>query len=554
MSVQTHGYIGFTGLSTDTKPNTGVVIGSTFFETDSYKTWTWKYDTVSSTWTWVDDQEDIEELMLSITYSSLSTLASAGRLIAGRKYRITDYSSIYQQPYTDIVSISPDGITASLDASIEELVVMAESTTTFFREAISLLFPNDTIYYSFTSQVLTYDTVDYNTKGGITYRKDNILGVEFDYDFRCVKIRLYKMNIAAFDGGVTYDYTDMFKQGGSVFVQISGASNRGCNLLDNTISFNSGDQYLLLEDKAYGAISISRDTSDYVDVLSLYNTITPSDISVFTNISARGGYNVIYGSASSPTDNIKLYGGGNVFFNGNIPLKSYPLRNVYIDNINDSILYGCYNVTLKGSISNLYTNTLNFTNITFGENSNTFLPSTIIDTSIGHFEPSSNGATFLNISQSTITSFTGVDCVASITQCNIPVFQLGSVNVYIYRSNVSILSCTLPYNCSILNSQGIYSNVTFTPQSYTLDGIQGSIISSTVSKQITNTTFKSIDTTTLLTKVSFTSCMVTSPIDSSTVVPSADTDVSDTSVYKQSNTLYYDKMLSSGVTQLTYIN
>ena len=75
MTIQNLSYNVYSGLSSDTKP-TNVVSHSTFIETDTNSTFTF----TGSIWSAIDVSP------ITISYSSLNTLASGNNLVVGQKY------------------------------------------------------------------------------------------------------------------------------------------------------------------------------------------------------------------------------------------------------------------------------------------------------------------------------------------------------------------------------------------------------------------------------------------------------------------------------------
>lgn len=137
--------------------------------------------------------------LIEITYDNLKGLSDSNNLVEGQKYKITDYSTIYTQLDTGLLSTNE----ASLTAALEPIIVTARSS--------SLLFPRveSTIY---VSDIIRYDTNFFNTndKGRITYR-ESTNGIVAPFDWRKEKFRLHKLLIPDFNIATSYNSEDIVK-------------------------------------------------------------------------------------------------------------------------------------------------------------------------------------------------------------------------------------------------------------------------------------------------------------------------------------------------------
>jgi hypothetical protein len=126
----------------------------------------------------------IDEYM-EFDYEDLKALRTDGELIAGQKYLLTDYQTVYQQDrggtYEDKVS------------DVEPLILTAVSTNEFSQVAYSPSYPQDIIWYNFDNVLspenttLFYNSVDRISKGfkGIIIRRiDTQKNIDYSYDWR----------------------------------------------------------------------------------------------------------------------------------------------------------------------------------------------------------------------------------------------------------------------------------------------------------------------------------------------------------------------------------
>ncbi len=115
--------------------------------------------------------------LISKTYAELSVMVGASTLVPGQAYLITDFATKHIIPQTIVENI---GVT-------EPIIITAETTTTFYCNAISTLFPQDIINYEFVDS-----TTAGGDKGRIYFRKDTQKLVSTGYDWRNVKFRRWQ--------------------------------------------------------------------------------------------------------------------------------------------------------------------------------------------------------------------------------------------------------------------------------------------------------------------------------------------------------------------------
>jgi hypothetical protein len=156
------------------------------------------------------------------TYSGLTIASSAGGLVPGQFYLMTDYQTCYDQPnYTNEgVAITTGNYKTG---STEPILLLAISTTGFSPTVYSTIYTNDKITYDFTWS--TTEVTNSPAKGRITERIDRFNN-RADYDFRAVQFIRYQAFLSenyytgtvSIDGsgnvvGVGTDFTNDFSVG-----------------------------------------------------------------------------------------------------------------------------------------------------------------------------------------------------------------------------------------------------------------------------------------------------------------------------------------------------
>ncbi len=112
-----------------------------------------------------------------IIYDDLVTAHGNDVLIPGKKYRITDYKTVFT------LNISGDPYTS---ATVEPLIVTAATNNTLEPTAFSVAHPNDIIYYSLDGT--TY--MPGSTKGCIYRRIDTEKNISVPFDFREFRVEV----------------------------------------------------------------------------------------------------------------------------------------------------------------------------------------------------------------------------------------------------------------------------------------------------------------------------------------------------------------------------
>lgn len=145
-------------------------------------------------------------LTKSVTYAELAALIAASELKKGASYTITDFQTVHFMIDGD-APIETD----VNEGAIEPLLITAASSNSLYKEAQSVLFPQDTIYYDWNPENWSHDiafsgwneviTVP-NFKGVIYFRHDGFTNVSMGYDFRNVKFRRWNNGTSVGDGSV----------------------------------------------------------------------------------------------------------------------------------------------------------------------------------------------------------------------------------------------------------------------------------------------------------------------------------------------------------------
>src|SRR5436190_413250 len=151
---------------------------------------------------------NIDLIPVADTYANIATLKNNGKLIQGQFYKITDNQTIHTIPNTTALNVqgtvyaNAASWTKNLSEGVEELILLAVTSSAFAPVVYSPLFPQDIIQFDFNN-VLCEDGIT-ERRGKITYRKDTIKGLETYYDWRDVKFRRWKANPPVWSAGTTY--------------------------------------------------------------------------------------------------------------------------------------------------------------------------------------------------------------------------------------------------------------------------------------------------------------------------------------------------------------
>ncbi len=136
-----------------------------------------------------------DSIYANITYDDLYTLYDNAQLVKGKKYRITDYKTVFN------LNISGDTYT---DASVESIVVTAANQSQLEPIAFSPAYPKDILYYTLDGG--TY--MPGSTKGCIYRRIDTEKNISVPFDFR-----EFKVEVAAWTDYDSYNVLGEYTRG-----------------------------------------------------------------------------------------------------------------------------------------------------------------------------------------------------------------------------------------------------------------------------------------------------------------------------------------------------
>lgn len=164
-----------------------------------------------------------------MTYAQLVAAIGASTLNKGESITISDFKTVnYLLNGNTVLTDINTGAT-------EALIVTASSNNTLEKEAKSILYPKDLIYYDWNPENWLSDlsfsadgaNIITGWKGVIYYRKDTRYNVATNYDWRNVRMRRWKLDPAAWVVGTTYaQYAIVKGSNGKVYYSI-GAGNVG---------------------------------------------------------------------------------------------------------------------------------------------------------------------------------------------------------------------------------------------------------------------------------------------------------------------------------------
>lgn len=163
-----------------------------------------------------------------VTYAELVALIGSSGLTAGQQYLVSDFATVHY--IVDAAGNKPAG-NPIITGTTEPLIVTAVTTNKFDKEAKSTTFPQDVIYIDFDETNWTDDksfsesgTIVAGWKGTIFFRHDTLLDNYMGYDFRNVKFRRWKTNVAAWDSGTTYAAGNYVTDSGFIYRALKGSN------------------------------------------------------------------------------------------------------------------------------------------------------------------------------------------------------------------------------------------------------------------------------------------------------------------------------------------
>jgi hypothetical protein len=137
--------------------------------------------------------------MSDVTYQEIKTLIANSGLKVGSFYKLTDYRTKHIIPNTNELHTAP----------VEQIILFANTATTFNNIAYSTTYANDYIEYDFSNNLCEDETTP--RTGFISRRIDTVMNLETPYDFRGVKFRRWEADTSAiaWNSTVVYNKKDV---------------------------------------------------------------------------------------------------------------------------------------------------------------------------------------------------------------------------------------------------------------------------------------------------------------------------------------------------------
>ena len=208
--------------------------------------------------------------IISATFTELLSLCNSGGLIPGRMYLLTDYQTTYNQPVTNIFTVSD---------VIEPLILTAVTNRKLANLCVSTIYPQDIVFYNIE------DNTEGFTKGKIYRRIDTVCNNDLGTDWRHIFYRRWKIAAAGWILGNSYLPGNVVTNGVSIYVCIS-ADHTLNNLSSGWIQLPSEstictsvspDGYSIKVDGIEFMLPCTAEFADYPALISTYATAN-SDI------------------------------------------------------------------------------------------------------------------------------------------------------------------------------------------------------------------------------------------------------------------------------------
>jgi len=143
----------------------------------------------------IDNRPIKPNVPIAMTHAALRALKTAGFLVQGSLYQITDFATSHK--------INGSTPTAINTGPIEQIILTASSVNTFFPNVVSTTWPLDEIKYDIDNILCEDGTTA--RKGWIYYRRDTVLNNTVEgWDFRVVRWRRYEYDAPVYDPGIDY--------------------------------------------------------------------------------------------------------------------------------------------------------------------------------------------------------------------------------------------------------------------------------------------------------------------------------------------------------------
>lgn len=174
----------------------------------------------------INDIENISDIeAYKYTYAELKNIKNTNHLEPGKLYILSDYKTIYYQPYSKVIKTA---------TTTEQLVLRASSDKTFYKECASIEYPDDIIYYDFDNDV-TEDSSATARNGYITRRWNLTNNINVPGDWRTQKWVRFRIDTSEMTS-YNFTETDAYKDtNGSI---VKGKYYLGQNYSSENISGN----------------------------------------------------------------------------------------------------------------------------------------------------------------------------------------------------------------------------------------------------------------------------------------------------------------------------
>lgn len=140
----------------------------------------------------ISNLKKVSGAVTNVTYAEAVALQTAGTIVPGAVYRMTDFQTLHKIPGTS------DRNDTNTVIPTEVLILTGRSATTFETRAYSEDFPNDIIEYT-TDNTAWKDLAISGQKGCITLRIDPIRNIEVgNGDWRNFIVRRWKVDLSAY--------------------------------------------------------------------------------------------------------------------------------------------------------------------------------------------------------------------------------------------------------------------------------------------------------------------------------------------------------------------
>jgi hypothetical protein len=285
-----------------------------------------------------------------ISYSNLVTKISVNGLEIGKKYLITDYTTVYKQPETGNIVTEP---------VIEFLVVTALSNSALEPIAYSMDYPNDIIYYDINNDTTKYEWADPTNGKGVIYRRIDANNNDLPYDHTKIKFRRWSIDydsITQWTSGETCNFGDIRRNSGTANNNVYLCIRN--NITENPTTSNSVNWLLFLANaagtnkmywlnNASGEVYLNIDTSfgyleylylpvgDSIDCYTFHNLQNNANGNLYNNVRDNVIDNYVSLGIKKLGNNVFMGYGTSIGFNYNT-VGNYFGSNTVLDNVNSN--------------------------------------------------------------------------------------------------------------------------------------------------------------------------------------------------------------------------